>query len=623
MAGDDIFGDAGVQSSVPDDVFGNAGASAPDASADKKSFDWGDVPSAAVSNFLPSAAKFSGSLIEPVLHPVKALTAIGQLGKGLYSKGEGLFVNQDPVKKAQDEAVADAIGQDYKDAYWGVENIKRTFSKDPVRAMADIATVGSLGRAAGARVPGVLGTAMRAVSTPAAMLDPVNAVTKTGSLLGKGLGYGAAEVVGGASGLSGSTMKQAAKAGYEGDPSIWDIPSGAASSIDGIKVVQDAISKVAEQRRLEYKSGMNQLDLNTPLNYQNVLDEINKQTQNAYVGNMPKKLSVIDALNDAKGLVRKAMSAPVGAPEHTIEGFDALKQRLDEISGTYKGTPAQKTIQDIRGAVKDTMVQHDPGYAEVMDRYSDATRNLNDLHNEVLAGRNQTPGVQIRQIIKNLDSAHKGDLMNQLSAFDPRVPNTVAGLDIKNAHGHGTAGFTSAAISTFLGHPEAALGVPLTMPSVTSRAAYYGGKLAGLPKNAINAALDKAGQYVPPVVQQMASNVSQGPVGQGVRGAMDTVSPLTDQIKKQAYLSEGRQLQKEDAKKGVVPGINFSPYKRGGRTKSSGDNPKSSINHAKQASKLILAAEKSKKMNNKQTEPLLGVDDNTVARALEVSSQHI
>ena len=88
-----------------------------------------DVLVNAVKNAPSSLYGVGESMVQPILHPIDTAKSIGALGKGLYSKAEGTIVSQDPVKKAEDEAVVNAMGEHFAERYGGYGNIKRTFRK--------------------------------------------------------------------------------------------------------------------------------------------------------------------------------------------------------------------------------------------------------------------------------------------------------------------------------------------------------------------------------------------------------------------------------------------------------------------------------------------------------------
>lgn len=135
-------------------------------------------------NTLANIAKLSTGLVQK-LDPTQGNQLAGRVpGIGLVQKYAG-----------DQEAVANNIGQFYKDRYGGVENIKNTLYNDPVGAVADVATlatgVGGALRGGGA-VASKLGSVSKASQLTKAGKIASNIGYKIDPIMGAGRGVGEA-----------------------------------------------------------------------------------------------------------------------------------------------------------------------------------------------------------------------------------------------------------------------------------------------------------------------------------------------------------------------------------------------------------------------------------------------
>ncbi|QIO34328.1 hypothetical protein [Bradyrhizobium sp. 1(2017)] len=166
---------------------------------------WSDVPGQMLANLPGSAAQFGSDIIQPFIHPIDTLSAIGDAGHGLAQK-LGLASGTDDVAKA------DAIGQFFADRYGSMEGFKRALATDPVGVAGDLSTVLSGGSTALARAPGVAGRAAKVAGIASKVVDPLTLPT----LAGTGTLKTAAHVLGTSTGAYGAAVDAARLAGKEG-----------------------------------------------------------------------------------------------------------------------------------------------------------------------------------------------------------------------------------------------------------------------------------------------------------------------------------------------------------------------------------------------------------------------
>ena len=168
---------------------------APAAAPDNLSL--GAVASGAVRNFLPSAGQKIVQTAQGLMDPVGTIKGLGSLAGGLYSQAG--FGDQSAAAKAKNEAAANAWENMNWEHYGTPQNFLRTLKTDPATPLADLAAIATLpagGEGLVADVPGALGTAARIgtrASRLAQNLDPTVALARVGA---KTAGAGAKAVLG-------------------------------------------------------------------------------------------------------------------------------------------------------------------------------------------------------------------------------------------------------------------------------------------------------------------------------------------------------------------------------------------------------------------------------------------
>jgi hypothetical protein len=563
------------------DYMKGANASAP-APSDQKTaqgptpeLSWSDVATQGVKNLPSSAYRFGENLVTPFLHPIDTAENIGQIGKGLYSKAAGVFTDQDKTKKAQDEAAVDAIGKMYADRYGSLSGFKKALSEDPVSIIADAAAVLSGGETALGSVPGAVGDIAKVAGTVGRTIDPMSVAAQVPKLAGKALTSTINIPAAIQSGSAFGSLQKAYEAGVTKDPVFWNHYSGAADANDLIDRVTGAISNVAKQRSDDYLSGMNPIKATSGLDYQPVLDSISnaRGAQGKGVGSFYGQTTnrgAQNVLNDIENTVQQWMSQPAGHPNHTLEGFDQLKQAIGDYRQDARGNPqATKVVDDAYNAVKQSIVNVDPTYANIMDQYSNASQQLNDMKSLV---RGRTSESQINKILKTYQTGDKSNVLSDLYQYDPQLVSAIAGHDLAPLFPQGLRGIVtsgtlygaSGALGGLAGlvHPAHLAHVALGSPKLMGGLNYGLGRVAGMPEN---------------VVSQVPYLARMAPY----------------------YAGEAENADR-------------AQRKSGGR-----------VSHETRADQLIAAAERSKKSQSNATEALLDQPDEAITRALSIAKQHI
>jgi len=138
----------------PDDSGGGSGvdwSKYPDASPGKPTaqdyaaMPWSQVVEKGVNNLLPSAWNAVKSVPQAIYNYQDTGRAIGQIASGAASKAEGLFSQQDPAQKAQNEAAFNTLVAPYT----SVAGFKKALAEDPFSVL----TTAAIPFSGGAAVP--------------------------------------------------------------------------------------------------------------------------------------------------------------------------------------------------------------------------------------------------------------------------------------------------------------------------------------------------------------------------------------------------------------------------------------------------------------------------------------
>jgi len=450
---------------------------------------WGDVATEAVSNLGPSAVAFGKSMIEPILSPVHTVKSIGAMLDGLGSKisrpgellreGDAAPTPEQLQARQQREAPADAVGQFFKDRWGGVENIKNTISTDPVGAAADFATV----LTAGGALP-IRGATM--IGKVGAAIDPLSAVGQavkgTGTLAGKL----AANGLGMTTGAGTESVKQAFRAGSEGNRTFLEHMRSDRPITEVVDMARDAVDKMRQERSAAYKSGMADVSKDKTILYFAPIDEaIGKANDVGTFNNVVINRSAGDTTAKMFQLVDEWKGYDP-AVFHTPEGLDALKRAIGDVrDATEHGTPSRVAADRLYNALKGQIEAQAPGYAKTMADYAKASDELKEVTKTFSLGEKASDDTALRKlqsVMRNNVQTNYGErlkLADVLAGHEPNLPPAIAGQAMNSvmprglvARG-GAMGGAGAAMS--LMDPTLAAMLPLTSPRLVGEATYGAG----------------------------------------------------------------------------------------------------------------------------------------------------
>lgn len=464
----------------------------------KPELSWSQVPGEAAKHFGESALGVGESMIAPIVHPLETVKAVGSMAKGAYSKAKGAVgFDQEPKQKAADEAAVNAAIDFYKQRYGTEEGFKQALATDPAGVMADLSTFVTGGGSAAARLPGkigALGEAAAKIGTAgkvgeagqkvveAAMKPVTMAATLPTSTL---FAFTAGKPI--------KTMQDAAKAGFTHNPEFLRHLAGEGSADEIVNRIEGAVSNIADKRSQDYIAGMKDPTASqVPLGYQNIdaaiQSSVPKFTHLGKVYNQEAK----NAFDRALTKVDEWRNQPAHPGAHTIEDMDKLKRALDEIHVEYSkdygaDSPAAKVVSDIRRSVFDTIKNQDPRYADVMEKYAEASKQLKEMRKDLIGGKTTTVGAKMRKLLaKGGDRAHKEQLLTELEAIDPDIGYALAGHELSSFIPQGLLGrvmaaVTPAALGAATFNPLSVAAVGASSPMLTGATQYALGAAGGLP----------------------------------------------------------------------------------------------------------------------------------------------
>lgn len=550
----------------------------------------GEVARRAVQAFPESAVKTGKSMVEAFYPENIPQTAVnlGQLAYGAASKGLGaLGIEESPEKKAQDEAVIDAVIKQYRERYGSMEGLKKAIAEDPVGVLGDI---GSVATGVGA-APGAIGRLGRtaAGATTAPFTVPVSAA-------GKAAGIVPQTIMGGlhtASGLSPETLQAARQAGHTNNPAFWEAASGSVKPDQVVSNVRKTIDDVVKERSENYLSGMADINArNDILPFNAVENALLDARRRAFSGPAGVEMdpNAASAILEATQKVNEFKRAAAENPYYqTMEGFDDLKRSLDRIGDKYVDPNSKDIISNARNAVKVTIAERDPRYADVMDEYARASQDIREFEKELIArSRGQTTGRDMRALLRAQKDPYKKELLDELEARNPDIGAHIAGMEVSQAHTPRMAQMITTAVGAGL-HPGALAALPFTVPSVAAKTAYGLGRV------------ERPFMLPGQMFEKVAPTSLREPM------------PSRAELSLPALTAARGDLQRP-----VEGAVSFMPQEEADRTqRASGGRV------GMTAEKLLVQLTRAHKASQEETKPLLEQPDEVVAKALKVANENI
>lgn len=484
-----------------------------------------DYAGSTVSNVLPSAGRFAGSIWQLVSQPVTTAKNIGALGSSV--------INLVRDGEQGNEQLARDVGQFFADRYGGFENVAQTLRDDPVGFLADASMILTGGATLSARVPTVMaGAVAKNINKVAKAIDPINVTTKvTATTLKNGANL-AGEIIGTTTGVGSKAFTTAYMTGYTGENALafTSHMRGGASKLDEtLNTAQKLISDLKSNNSKVFIEGKNGLNLaDTPVD-PNIINKILMDFKNKHTFNGALDLST-QAQAKLKRVEQLIADFNANTGLHNAKGLDFLKRQIDNEypTGVNQGD-ATLVIADIRNAVKDAVVNTVPEYSAVMKTYEDAITISRELELGLGLKSNASTSLtfnKLNQAIKNNSASQFGSKGNQLSILDEngKLESMLSGDALNSFAPRSLQGLIPSGTGLALGlggNPLAMAGLlASSSPRIMGEASHLAGRFAGSVSPFVNPAiktgvgLTLAGDYAKP-------SDNMGTMFTGTKGLLD------------------------------------------------------------------------------------------------------
>jgi hypothetical protein len=167
---------------------------------------------------------------------------------------------------------------------------------------------------------------------------------------------------------------------------------------------------------------------------------------------------------------------------HTTVGLDALKQRIDAIyPDNIKQNQAQRVITGTSKAIKDTIIEQAPDYADAMKDYERMSATINEIENALSLGNKKSKDTALRKLQSltrnNVQTNYGGrlDMAQQLAdAGGKDIMPAVAGQALSSVTPRGLAGQSGASLAALGAYfnPATLATLPLTSPRMMGEFTY-------------------------------------------------------------------------------------------------------------------------------------------------------
>lgn len=469
-----------------------------------KSYTAGEAATEAAMNLIPSTAKLGIDVAKAAIHPANTLEGLIQLTSGGLSKilPESIMKHAVPEKRQQAEAVANAIGQDYKDKYGSSEGFKRAIAENPAGILADVSALLTGGSAAlkGAQLGGKAEQVANVASQAAKYTNPlylggkaIQGVASVPSALTKG-------TLGVTTGVGRAPIEEAITAGEQnvlkGTTTFAENMRNPQRS-DAVEIARQALDNIRQSKNQQYRGGMVDISKDKSiLNFNDIdLAKINTENVGMYKGKVVNQRTA-DVMNEVKGAINEWKNANP-AEFHTPEGMDKLKQKIGGIleSIPYEQGTARTAVQNVYNAVKGTISKQAPTYSKVMKDYGEASDLIKEIEKSLSLGKKSSADTAMRKlqsIMRNNVTTNYGQRVaaaeNLVNAGGAELKPALAGQSLSAMLPRGLGGQLETYGGGFaaLSNPSVLLGAPFASPRLMGETLYKYGQAKGLIKKGIN-----------------------------------------------------------------------------------------------------------------------------------------
>ena len=470
----------------------------------KKSYTTGEALTSAAVNIIPSTGKLAIGAGKALIHPANTLEGLIQATSGGLSKilPQSIMKYAVPEKKQQAEAVANAIGQEYKDKYGSAEGFKRAIAEDPASVLADVSTVLTGGGALlkGAQTGSTASKIGEIANIGAKYTNPlylggkaIQGVTAIPSALTKG-------TLGITTGAGKASVEEAIRSGTK------DILTGDKTFIENLRnpeqgnsveIAKQAVDNLRQARNQIYRGGMVDISKDKSiLNFDDIdLTTLNTEKLGTYKGKVVNE-KAFDAIGKVKEAINEWKNADP-AEFHTPEGMDQLKRKVGGILETipYDQATPRSAVNNIYNSIKSTINKQAPTYAKVMEDYSKSSDLITEIEKGLSLGKRSTADSGMRKlqsIMRNNVNTNYGQrsklAQTLVEAGGEKLMPSLAGQSMSSYLPRGVGGQleTYGGLLAAINNPRILLAGPLASPKLVGEALYKYGQGKGLLQKGAN-----------------------------------------------------------------------------------------------------------------------------------------
>lgn len=415
----------------------------------EKELSWGQTWQGAGRSLIPSTVEMGRGMVSAAMNPMETLGAIKQIGTGVGSQVAGaLGIKQDQTKKAKDEALARALGSHYVQTYGSQKGFKKALSTDPASILADASTFLLGPGGAAAKGAGLVKTGA-ALSKAAEFVDPIQLALKAAKLPVKAVGKVMPLAQSFTTGASVSSLAKAAeaasaKATPEQRAAFQAHINKKADPSEIVGAMDSALDEIAKKRSTDYIEKRKSMTggVLQPLSFKNIANAFKERVQQnritdpmtGFVG--VKNPNVENVMKEIGAEISRYSAQPVNSMAHTLEGFDALKQRINSIRKGYKNDPqAYQAATQMHNEILKELIVKEPEYGKLMSQYSNASDEMAAIRERFGVGRNLSDETVLKKVLKSKFGKGKEseDLLTSLAEHDSRIPYMIAGHELSDA----------------------------------------------------------------------------------------------------------------------------------------------------------------------------------------------
>ena len=583
---------------------------------------WKDVAYQGAVNLLPSAKNALMAIPEAIYNYEDTGEALKQLGTGIASKAKGAVgIDQDAEQKAHDEALLNAMAEPYT----SIAGFKKALATDPFSVLSTAAiplTMGASGLESGAATLGKIGQTgskaaqyaskaaelgSKGLNAASYAVDPLKSAIGATGVLADYTAEGIKRGVSAASNVPPSTLERAFAAGAERGPNAADIKDafnvfakGEGDPVKFSQTVSNAVDQIKNEASADWmaKKGAMLAANGVEPDWRPIFQAINDGRDSIGRNVYPSNAATHAMLDEIEKEALARMYTPTGSVERSIEGMDSWKRLLQQqINQSAKAAGVDRqALQGVHAGIRESINQVAPEYQDLMDHWSSVRDNLQNIAS-LGTSSNTAANAELARFMRAQKTPQGRQLIDQLAEKNPLIPYMVAGATLNEAGAGGASGLVGKASA------------PFHIYNIGSK--LLSGDWSGL-VGATGAAAGQATLQSPRMMGQAAyglGTIAGSPIGRATGAITSSIPTLARSNPAVMNLNRAQDESFDYSKY-----LNTPPAFANGGAVRSADG---------EAERYLRLAERAKNANNKGTEPLLGVDDNTIAHALDVAQAAI